>query len=100
MGKEVVDNGHVPDAAADKGKKAEEAKAPTPPAAPLDLLQACLSILEKAVNMKDVRLITGRYAAANTHPGCAAGHMKATSAPAHVHIATGCCVRLLECASV
>ena len=53
MGKEVAGNGNTPD---DKDKQSEA----TEPVPPLQLLQSCLSILEKAVHMKDVRLITGR----------------------------------------
>ena len=52
MGKEVAGNGNTPE---DKDK--QDATEPVPP---LQLLQSCLSILEKAVNVKDVRLITGR----------------------------------------
>ena len=53
MGKEVVENGATPSTETEK----KEVSAPLPP---LQLLQSCLSILEKAVHMKDVRLITGR----------------------------------------
>ena len=42
-----------------EGRAKEEPKKPEP-ATPLEVLQGALSLLEKAVNMRDVRLITGR----------------------------------------
>ena len=53
MGQEVVENGNTP-------ADTEKPSTTTKPLHPLQLLQSCLSILEKAVHMKDVRLITGR----------------------------------------